>query len=308
MSIIGLGQIGKVHIEAIQKNDNYELVSVCDRNTSFQRFIDEVEFFESYEKMLDVGGFEVVVVATPNNTHSVITKDILAKGYNVILEKPAANSFEELESLEKYALKTKKHIYYAFHAACASEVLWFKDYYEQNKKEFGNIQGFYCSYFDPYFKDGLFVDHFKGLSSPWLDSGVNALSVINCFLDLNKLNLSSSRVSTYKLQEISNTIKFDIEEQKFGIIETAWDQGKNFKYTELYFEKDNRKIILHHSTQQVIEDTSGIKKVLKEFEGERLYNHYINVFNDYKASLLANEFNSEQSLQIHKKLFEVGGQ
>ena len=305
IAIIGLGHIGKIHIEAIQNNKNYELIAVCDKNRYFKKLIEKSNFFESYEEMLDRGGFEVVVVATPNKTHSTIAKDILSKGYNVILEKPATSSLEELQSLEKITSETKNHIYYSFHASCASEVLWFKNYYTQNKKEFGTLQGFYSTFFDPYFIDNSLVDFAKGLETPWMDSGVNALSVIDCFLETNKLNISSFRVKENSLQNISSIVKFDIIEGNFGIIDTSWDQGKNFKSTELYFE-NNKKIILNHTTQQVFSVISGVNNILNEFKGERLLNHYINIFTDYEKSLKANSFNSNQSLQIHKKLFEVG--
>lgn len=305
IAIIGLGHIGKIHIEALLSNSNYELVAVCDRNTSYKRFIDEADFFESYEEMLDIGGFEVVVVATPNNTHSVIAKDILLKGYNVILEKPAVNTLDEFDTLEKTAFQSKKHIYYAFHAACASEVLWFRDYYERNKKEFGALKGFSCSFFDPYFDENSLIDYARGLDNPWLDSGVNALSVVNAFLEVDNLTVSSKKVSTKKLQNISTVVKFDIIDGILGIIDTAWDQGRNFKSTELYFE-NNKKVVLNHTTQQAMLIIPSDKKVMKEFQGERLLNHYINIFSDYHASLQENKFNSKQSLQIHKKLFEVG--
>lgn len=306
IAIVGLGHIGKIHTDAILSNASYELVAVCDKNSAYQNIAKGVVFYESYLQMLEKGGFDVVVVATPNHTHAATAENILDHGCNVVLEKPAANSVDELKQLESLATQKQKHTYYAFHAAYASEVLWFCEYYKQNKESLGHINGFYSRFYDPYFAQDELVDHAKGLEHPWKDSGVNALSVLAWFLDLDHLILSSTKVSQCKAQEISHSRKYELKNHDFGIIETAWDQGKNFKCTELYFEC-GVKVELNHTAQKVIlVDSNGAKKELKSFDDERLLNHYKNIFADYAMRIKNNKFNFDTSLAIHQKLYEEG--
>ena len=308
IAIVGLGHIGKIHTDAILLNASYKLVAICDKNSAFQSImVKGAVFYESHLKMLEKGGFDVVVVATPNNTHATIAKDILNYGYNLILEKPAANSIEELKELESLATHKNKHIYYAFHAAYASEVLWFCEYYKKKKESLGDIKAFYSYFYDPYFTQDRVIDYALGLEYPWKDSGVNALSVLICFMNLNHLTLSSTRASRCKAQETSHLRKYELQNGYFGIVNTAWNQDRNFKCTELYFEC-GVKIEINHTEQKVVMvDSTDGNKELKSFDGERLLNHYKNIFADYITQRKNNTFNFDISLAIHQKLYEEKG-
>ena len=128
IAIIGLGHIGKIHIQAISLNNNFNLVSVCDQDPAYMEEWNNIEFYESHIEMLRKGGFEMVLVATPNNTHSAISKDVILYGYDLMLEKPASNNIKEFEYLNNISNIYNKKIYYLFHAALASEVLLFKEF------------------------------------------------------------------------------------------------------------------------------------------------------------------------------------
>ena len=150
VAIIGLGHIGQIHIKALSLNPELELVAVCDYDSTFSYNIKNVDFYESHIEMLAEGGFEVVLVATPNSTHSAIAKDVLLYGYNLMLEKPAANNISELEQIISLNKLYHKNIYFLFHASFASEVLHFKDFYHQNRSLIGDLISFNCQFYDPY--------------------------------------------------------------------------------------------------------------------------------------------------------------
>lgn len=303
VAIIGLGHIGKIHIKTILENNFFNLVATCDKDLSFKNILKDVIFFQSHLKMLQKGGFDVVLVATPNYTHSRITNDILNYDYNVILEKPAANSVDELLRIEELAKKKNKHVYYAFHAAFASEVIWFKNFYKNNKKIIGDLISFNSFFSDPYYVENKIVKHAKNLEFPWKDSGPNALSVLAEFIDLSKLKLYNVKNKKIRNQQINH---FRIYKLKSNLcyIETAWDNNQNQKVTQLTFQNDY-KIELNHTLQTVTEINKNIRRTLIKFHGVRLENHYTNLFNDYIERRRKARFNFDFSNIVHQKLYEI---
>ena len=303
VAIIGLGHIGQIHIKALSLNPELELVAVCDKDSKFRNNIKNLEFYESHIEMLGKGGFEVVLVATPNSTHSAIAKDVLLYGYNLMLEKPAANDVKELEQINSLKKLYHKNIYFLFHASFASEVLYFKEFYDQNRSLIGDLISFNCQFYDPYLINNNIKKYAIGLENPWKDSGVNALSVIARFIDLNEISTNDIRYSKFFSQEISHTRYFEIMNGFIGTIDTAWDQNKNFKSTELYFQNGFR-VKLNHSKQslEIFDLNKKSKMIFKNFKGERLLNHYVNHLKDY--NLNRNESNFDFSKKIHNKLFE----
>ncbi|MFL6558782.1 MAG: Gfo/Idh/MocA family protein, partial [Bacillus sp. (in: firmicutes)] len=53
VAVIGLGDISKIHIPAIQANPNAELVAVCDINESLKDTVSGVNFYTDYHEMLE---------------------------------------------------------------------------------------------------------------------------------------------------------------------------------------------------------------------------------------------------------------
>ena len=312
--IIGLGHIGKTHIAALQDSPDFELIAACDRNTDLSAIVpSSVAFFTSHFKMLDDGGFETVIIATPNITHNAIAIDALRAGFNVIIEKPAAMSMEELYALEGAARAAQRHIYYAFHAAMACEVAWLAPHLRDNAHIYGPLTSFYSRFFDPYVSvDGKICEDAASLDNCWSDSGVNALSVIHEILPVDRLTVESIRQSqlekkTSDLSSMSVRFSFPVHSEDksgLGIIETAWDQGKNFKCTDLNFGLTGWRLVADHSSQSVTAyHPNGCKQVLVEFDGDRLLNHYRGVFADYCECLRNQRMNGESALAIHRKLF-----
>lgn len=315
IAIIGLGHIGKVHIAALQKTPGYELVAACDRQKDLASIVPEAAaFYGSHQKMLARGGFDTVIVATPNHTHNALSIEALQAGYNVLVEKPAAGSMQELDSLEKAAQEARGHLNYAFHAACAREVLWLEEHLEQGGDKYGPLTAFFSRFYDPYLDENdKLAPQAESLGDCWSDSGINALSVLHKFLPVDRLWVESRRQSGSKSplpggRSASVRYGFSVsgkDHTGLGVIETAWDQGVNFKCTELYFAATGYRLKVDHSEQSVTEHApDGVIKKLVKFEGERLLNHYLGVFADYRQRYFKGNTNAEMGRIVHEKLFE----
>lgn len=316
IAIIGLGHIGEVHIAALEQLPGFKLVAVCDRQTELRSVVQEaVEFYDNREEMLSCGGFDTVIVATPNSLHNAMALDTLRAGFNVIVEKPAACSLEELDLLEETALQTGRHVYYAFHASCALEVRWIFDHLQvqENLQNYGPLTAFFSRFYDPYIDaNDRVVEHAGGLDDCWSDSGVNALSVLDRFLPVDHLWVDSTRQSGQAVTfpgVRSKSVRFGFgvgrnDASGLGVIETAWDQGINFKCTELYFGCTGWKLVVDHSAQAVTEiGLDACAREMVRFSGERLLNHYLGVFKDYLRRYEQGNMNGIVARRIHEQLF-----
>ncbi len=101
IGIVGAGIIAKDHANAIAKNDNCELVAVCDvvpeRAQEFAG--DGAQCFTDYKKMCESVQLDAVILNLPHFLHCEVSKYFLGKGVNVLCEKPMANSVAECDCM-----------------------------------------------------------------------------------------------------------------------------------------------------------------------------------------------------------------
>jgi len=100
VGVIGLGFMGGQHARALLDLPGVELAAVADPDPRKQGTIklpDSVHFHTSYESLLSE--VDAVVVATPEQTHLTIARDVIGAGKHLLLEKPAAGTAEDADSL-----------------------------------------------------------------------------------------------------------------------------------------------------------------------------------------------------------------
>lgn len=106
--VIGVGGIGRRHIESIKKTRNAELVAVADINESMVKKVGEkfkVQWYVDYEKMLEKEELDAVTVCTPHGLHAPMTITALKEGKHVLCEKPIANHVKEADEMISVAKK-----------------------------------------------------------------------------------------------------------------------------------------------------------------------------------------------------------
>lgn len=98
-AIIGLGVIGKVHLNVI-KNLNEDLVGVCDIDIEkLNDFNDEISYTD-YKKMLCETKPDIVHICTPHYLHKEMIIYALERNIHVLCEKPLCISYDELSEIE----------------------------------------------------------------------------------------------------------------------------------------------------------------------------------------------------------------
>ena len=106
--LIGFGGMGKWHTEILENVPEIELAGIYDIKEEKRKLAEEAGFhtYETEEAMLADESIDVILVATPNETHRPIALRAMEAGKNVIVEKPATLSLKELTELEDMAGKT----------------------------------------------------------------------------------------------------------------------------------------------------------------------------------------------------------
>jgi len=102
--IIGTGMMGVEHIENINALDGARVVAIADPATSSLdagRVAAEhqVAAFADYRALLDDGGCDAVVVASPNMTHIDVLKNVLSTDLAVLVEKPMCTTVEDCQTV-----------------------------------------------------------------------------------------------------------------------------------------------------------------------------------------------------------------
>ena len=108
VGVIGFGGEGYWQARHVLASDYLELVGVSDVNKEREEYAAEkgIKFYESNEALLADPAIELVIIATPNDSHKPLALAAMAAGKNVVCEKPvtmnSADLAEMIEASEKY--------------------------------------------------------------------------------------------------------------------------------------------------------------------------------------------------------------
>jgi predicted dehydrogenase len=98
-AIIGFGDMGNQHFNTLQLIDKAKVVAVCDPSLKSHQEVHErlgskIKIYNDYKRMLGREEIDVVIVATPNDTHMQILEDLQKFNVAVLCEKPLAADVE----------------------------------------------------------------------------------------------------------------------------------------------------------------------------------------------------------------------
>ncbi|OQP38710.1 oxidoreductase [Niastella yeongjuensis] len=105
VGLVGFGISAKVfHAPFITTNNNYQLVSVLERNKQESKALYPfVRVVKTIEEVVQNEEIDLIVITTPNETHFPYAKAALEAGKHVVLEKPVTNTSKEALALLEIA-------------------------------------------------------------------------------------------------------------------------------------------------------------------------------------------------------------
>ena len=108
-AVIGTGYLGRQHVRVLSQLADVELVGVVDKNLERARAV-AAEFstraYDSHRALSDQ--VSAVTLATPTREHASIGIDLLARGVDVLVEKPIASSLAEADALIEAASRRRR--------------------------------------------------------------------------------------------------------------------------------------------------------------------------------------------------------
>jgi predicted dehydrogenase len=99
-AVIGVGYLGKFHAQKYAQLPEAELVAVCDIDSQASQTVAEqlgVPLVSDYHQLLTE--VDAVSIVTPTATHHQISRDFLAAGVHVLVEKPITQTLEQAREL-----------------------------------------------------------------------------------------------------------------------------------------------------------------------------------------------------------------
>ncbi|AJS57252.1 Gfo/Idh/MocA family protein [Paenibacillus sp. IHBB 10380] len=115
IGIIGIGQIGKMHIQQYQSITGVEIVAVCDLNEAEARLVAEQykipHVYTDFRSLLERDDLVAVDVCLHNNFHAPVTIAALQAGKNVYCEKPIAGTYFDGQQMVATAEASGKHLH-----------------------------------------------------------------------------------------------------------------------------------------------------------------------------------------------------
>jgi UDP-N-acetyl-2-amino-2-deoxyglucuronate dehydrogenase len=136
-AIVGCGHIGKRHATMILKNEEAELVAMCDilpksKLTGMDAFKDAAFFNGIDELLASKTIIDVICVCSPNGFHEEQSLKILNSGRHVVIEKPMALTKAGCEKIIFKALQKHKQIFCVMQNRYSPPSAWFKDVLDNN--------------------------------------------------------------------------------------------------------------------------------------------------------------------------------
>ncbi len=129
-AVIGQGHIGKRHAEMIRRDNDSELVAVCDVLPAPKLGLGEIteKFYTSIEDLLaSHPEVDVVNICTPNGLHATHSLKALEAGKHIVCEKPMALHRKDCETILFKALQNHKHVFCVMQNRFSPPSAWLKE-------------------------------------------------------------------------------------------------------------------------------------------------------------------------------------
>ena len=117
-AIIGYGNRGEIYSDYFAQDNRVELVAVCDKNplrlemAEKKRALTKEKLYLSDEEFFKQGKIaDLLVIATQDRDHYENAMRALETGYDLMLEKPIADTLEKCLAIQNKAKKLGRHIF-----------------------------------------------------------------------------------------------------------------------------------------------------------------------------------------------------
>lgn len=244
--IAGLGEVAQTHLKVLEQIPGTEVVAGVDTDPK-----PEVSFrgqpLPVYQTPREAAAHhdpDIVVIATPTSTHRAVC-DQIADSFpaaRILLEKPAADNLADARHVLE-DVGSCQPVDVAYHMAFSPEVTWGRQIVQANGADLGVPVAVEAYFSDPY--AGEFEAACLALGNSWVDSGINALSILSRFADpIQRSSLRRIGEISESLFEARITCRTGSSELDALII-TSWEVTDAAKATRIRYSSGTELVMDH---------------------------------------------------------------
>ncbi|HYY10967.1 MAG TPA: Gfo/Idh/MocA family oxidoreductase [Kineosporiaceae bacterium] len=253
VGLVGLGVIGAVHRDVLAARDDVRLVFVADPRLP-RDATDGVPRFGSVDAALDAGiEVDLVVVATPTDTHLDVVGQVLEKtDADVLSEKPIGRDPQALRRFAERHADDVGRVRVVNHFAFSPEIVWAAD--AVATRGWGPPRHVLSCFDDPYVAKT--PDERRSYVSSWVDSGANQFAFLARFA--GGWSVTAHDADADGLRSVTE-VAFD---GGTGTLTTNWWTGASSKQTTLRWDEGRELVLDHTSMTGVLLDGGRVREHL----------------------------------------------
>ncbi|HHV96388.1 MAG TPA: Gfo/Idh/MocA family oxidoreductase [Clostridiaceae bacterium] len=229
IGIIGTGNIAQnAHIPSFLKQEDVEIVAVCDANEARVKEVAEKYSIRYYttkiEDLVSMDEVDAVSICTSNNMHMVAAVAAANAGKHILCEKPMAMNVSQAEAMLKAAKENNIIFMMGFVNRFRADSKVIKAFYDAGR--FGEVYYARAVWLrrrgTPL---GWFTDSSKSGGGPVIDIGVHIIDLAWYLMGKPKpISVSSvtySKIGNYKTKGVSRWVAYDTDNIVFDTKDSA---------------------------------------------------------------------------------------
>ncbi|MGQ3213112.1 MAG: Gfo/Idh/MocA family protein [Shinella sp.] len=129
LGLVGAGRMGQVHLRAVAESAHVEIVAVAEPSAAARAALSPSAFalHADATTMIDAGGLDGILLATPSHTHLATVAAVAARGLPILCEKPCGISAAQAAKAAAIAEKAKIHLQIGYWRRFVPELKALKD-------------------------------------------------------------------------------------------------------------------------------------------------------------------------------------
>lgn len=259
VGIVGCGNIFPMHAISIKKNDQLDLVAICDIKKDLAdkeaiRF--ETKAYYDYEVMLKEANLDVVHICTPHNLHAPMTVLAAEHHVHVLTEKPMAIHVDDAKKMIESCQNNQVTLGVIFQNRYNKGAAFLKDALTQGR--LGKIKSAKCQVTWDRSDDYYMRSDWKGTwdkegGGAVIDQAIHTLDLMRWFVDDEIDYIDASIANRVHL-------KIDVEDTAEGLIQFKNGVRANFHVIN-YNTMDSPVTIELHCEHGIAKYTDGLTEI-----------------------------------------------
>lgn len=309
LGIIGLGNIGRIHYDALAKSgqSDFRIQTIAD--ISSMPLLNNIHSSRNYRELLQDPSIQAVSINTPPNTHYQLVMDSLNAGKHVLVEKPPALTVSQCEEMITLANRKNKVLFMAFHARYNPSVEAAKKELKDKMIKQVNIQ--YAEYVQNYHSPNgwIFNPEIAG-GGVLMDSGINALSIATYILPgsttFSVENVQLDKASGFNVETKAH-VSFSFGDDNKGTISMDWlHQGPEVR--QVTFATDQDEYTVDIVRNALTKNGEILMSIDQTRDAVDLESEYRQVYQDFAQHLVTGiSLTSTKELAFIKEAYKKAG-